>query len=690
MATTVGVLSVDLDLNSAAFINNLKRSTDAVEKSAKSMSSALNIGKLAVGGFLTAFSVDAFSRVTKDALNFAASLGEQAQQLGVTTRELQVYRYAASQAGIANDEMDKGLAKLTLRIGQAAQGNREIGGIFTRLGIAVTDASGRTRSAGAVFEDLADRLSKVADPAKRAEIEVALFGKTGQRLDTLLSGGRKTIENYASAAEKLGIVISQSLIEKADKAADTLDQMSTLIETRLSIVVAENAQGFIVLAEAIGAAVGAVGSFFTAFRGLERISRDEGFLSGFFSSQSRLTAAADPVKYLGQRIAELKTARAELAALERAGPNPNRPDFSNRLADARRREAEAERRLRAARNDPGFLAQLAAERKAASAASAPAVAGSIPAVGSVPGRGRAAGGSARSASSGPTLSERFGVLQDRLDPDQAAVRQYEESIRLINEAEAAGLRAAGSFDALRAAAREDLFDDLKLEQVTVDLEKTGDLTEGFADNLDGLTREAERTGAVLSNTFGSPLQDQIAGITQQLQGDLASGLANTLVYGGDIGDVVVGSFKRLAAAILETIIQAQILGPLLQNIGGGGFGGAGGGGFGGGGIGSVFSIFGIPFGGGRASGGAVRRGSYYLVGEQGPELFAPGQGGTIIPSESLRGGSSRPAPVINLNFDGQPTAETVAAIDRRLQLAAPAIASAAEQRTIRTLNRKRL
>ena len=39
--------------------------------------------------------------------------------------------------------------------------------------------------------------------------------------------------------------------------------------------------------------------------------------------------------------------------------------------------------------------------------------------------------------------------------------------------------------------------------------------------------------------------------------------------------------------------------------------------------------------GGRASGGNVIAGQPYIVGERGPEMFMPGQSGTIIPNNNL-------------------------------------------------------
>jgi hypothetical protein len=47
----------------------------------------------------------------------------------------------------------------------------------------------RGKNTGQVFEMVADGLKNVTDRAQRAAVEVALFGKTGAQLDSLLSGG---------------------------------------------------------------------------------------------------------------------------------------------------------------------------------------------------------------------------------------------------------------------------------------------------------------------------------------------------------------------------------------------------------------------------------------------------------------------------------------------------------------------
>jgi TP901 family phage tail tape measure protein len=56
-------------------------------------------------------------------------------------------------------------------------------------------------------------------------------------------------------------------------------------------------------------------------------------------------------------------------------------------------------------------------------------------------------------------------------------------------------------------------------------------------------------------------------------------------------------------------------------------------------LGSTGGILGKLFGGGRASGGTVKGGTSYMVGERGPELFTPGRSGSIAPNSAMGGAS---------------------------------------------------
>jgi phage-related protein len=76
----------------------------------------------------------------------------------------------------------------------------------------------------------------------------------------------------------------------------------------------------------------------------------------------------------------------------------------------------------------------------------------------------------------------------------------------------------------------------------------------------------------------------------------------------------------------------------------------------GGAIGAVGGFLG--FGGGRAMGGPVSANTAYVVGERGPELFVPGNSGTIIPN-GVGGGGTTINLTVNGAIDAEGTARTI-------------------------------
>lgn len=91
---------------------------------------------------------------------------------------------------------------------------------------------------------------------------------------------------------------------------------------------------------------------------------------------------------------------------------------------------------------------------------------------------------------------------------------------------------------------------------------------------------------------------------------------------------------------------------------------------------------GLPFGGFGAEGGPVSRGTLYVVGEEGPELFVPDSNGRIIPNDALPSGgtSTRGGGSLTVNFNISGVLDNAGA-----QRAIDALDRAYERRTGRRL-----
>jgi hypothetical protein len=251
--TLIGALRVEATLDAGKFVDGAKKiqlSSKQTESAVKSSFSSLGRSiKAGIAGFVGAVTIGSIVAAGKAALDYAGHLGELADTLGLTTKDLQTFSFAAGQVGISQDELQTGIQKLTISMGQAQLGAEKQTKAFNAVGISIDSLKGKT--AGDVFRILADRLSDVSDRSQRAAVEVALFGKSGAKLDNLLSGAQGRLSELSDAAERLGIVLSDEQIEKADRTADKLEALKTVLSANIAGAVADNADSIYRLANSI-------------------------------------------------------------------------------------------------------------------------------------------------------------------------------------------------------------------------------------------------------------------------------------------------------------------------------------------------------------------------------------------------------------------------------------------------------
>ena len=227
--------------------SSLKKFDAGVKRTTTGITGGFDLAKTAVVGFGAGFVGGLISTIpgtliaaARASLELGSSLAETSQQLGVTVEDLQQYRFIADQVGISQEEMDKGLRKLTLSIGQAASGSKKQAAAFDELNISVTDSSGKLKLAGAVLPELVAALSEIPDPAKRAALEVAIFGKTGQSLEPLLGGGIAQLNKLSAEYRELGIALSADQAKKLDDSADALAKFQKQAQGEFTIFLADS------------------------------------------------------------------------------------------------------------------------------------------------------------------------------------------------------------------------------------------------------------------------------------------------------------------------------------------------------------------------------------------------------------------------------------------------------------------
>lgn len=218
---------------------------DAIEKRGARMGEGLkagfNMAKSAAIGFATGVGFDMLVGAIKDGLEYASSLGEISQQLGVTTHDLQLYRFMATQVGVSQDEMDGGLQKLTKSLGEAATGNKTALAAFDKLGVSIKDSNGQIRSAGEILPDLADGFQRLGSDQERAAVAQDLFSRAGFKMLPFLSGGAKGVRDLADEYAKMNSELTPEQIANADRAADAFAKLKKQLQEKIAQVVGDNA-----------------------------------------------------------------------------------------------------------------------------------------------------------------------------------------------------------------------------------------------------------------------------------------------------------------------------------------------------------------------------------------------------------------------------------------------------------------
>jgi len=212
----IGALRVILGIDSGLFEKGL---TDAEKRFAK-FGAGLQKAGAAIAGVL---SVGAIVALTKSAAAYGASLDDMSQRLGINVEKLQELAYAASLAGVSQEDFGKALEQMNKRLGEVKAGNTAASDSLGKLGLTLADIKGKTPDE--VFKILAERISRVKDPMQQAALSAEFFSKTGAKLLPVLKEGAAGLNKYAEEARRLGFILSDETIAKAAKADDEFERI---------------------------------------------------------------------------------------------------------------------------------------------------------------------------------------------------------------------------------------------------------------------------------------------------------------------------------------------------------------------------------------------------------------------------------------------------------------------------------
>jgi len=200
---------------------NVNKTTVAMRKLAGAFAGVVAVRQLAQFGSSTS--------------QLADSIGKVSDSIGVSTKFLQQYQFAAQQSGLATEEFNKGMQNFTKMVGQAQLRTTEAGRTLEKLGVQVKNTDGSVKGAEEVFIELFEALDGVGSQFEKNAILADLMGRAGVKLAVMGKDGAEAMKELAASATG---VIPEDSIRQAEIFNDTMNELkrATLLPLQKAFV----------------------------------------------------------------------------------------------------------------------------------------------------------------------------------------------------------------------------------------------------------------------------------------------------------------------------------------------------------------------------------------------------------------------------------------------------------------------
>ena len=213
--------------------DKLKRGLSTSRKMLNKFNNAakkLTLGVVALGGALGALTIAGVMKQF-DSLD---RLGKFSDEMGLTVSEMNALTLAAGKSGTELVTLEKGLQRLTRRIGEARSGFGQGKKALADFGLSANDLS--KMSTVDTLKTISDKIAGLKTPAERASKAYALFGKQGLEMLTFLSASGENIDQAIKDNERLGGSFSRWDVAQTEKMNDQILELKTGLSNAFKIL----------------------------------------------------------------------------------------------------------------------------------------------------------------------------------------------------------------------------------------------------------------------------------------------------------------------------------------------------------------------------------------------------------------------------------------------------------------------
>lgn len=223
-------------------IRKLEASTSSLGQASQKMADFGNAttkaGESLRGLSMVAGAVDvALAGITIKAGQTADDLNTMSKVTGISTTELQKYKYSADLLDVSVETIAKSQTKMKKSMYSAQQGSKTMADAFAKLGVSIEDSNGNLRSQDEVFTESIKALGQMSNETERDALAMQIFGKSASELNPLIEDNGETFERVAQIFANNGLeVVDQETIDKANQFQDALDTLKATGMATLSTI----------------------------------------------------------------------------------------------------------------------------------------------------------------------------------------------------------------------------------------------------------------------------------------------------------------------------------------------------------------------------------------------------------------------------------------------------------------------
>jgi hypothetical protein len=159
---------------------------------------------------------------------YGDQVAKMAKRTGLSVETLSELRFVATQTGTEFESLEMAFRKMQRSIYDAGRGLSTQVDALSDLGLTFADLDGL--SPEDQFKLLADRISMIEDPTRKAAIAMTLFGRTGTNLLPMFASGARGIEILQAEARRLGLTMSSEDAAAAEAFTDALDRLWKVVK----------------------------------------------------------------------------------------------------------------------------------------------------------------------------------------------------------------------------------------------------------------------------------------------------------------------------------------------------------------------------------------------------------------------------------------------------------------------------